>query len=64
MSNRELVIDRVNKLPEDMPLEDTARQIEFIAGVREGLAEEEKGEGVSAEELRGLLRKWTSKSSS
>jgi hypothetical protein len=39
MSNRELVIDLVNKLPEDTPLEEIMPQIEFVAGVKEGLAQ-------------------------
>jgi predicted transcriptional regulator len=59
MSNRELVIDFVNKLPEDTPLEEIVRQIEFVAGVKEGLAQSERGEGISAEEVRRLLREWT-----
>ena len=63
MSNRELVIDLVNKLPADMPLEDIAREIEFIAGVKQGLAEAERGEGISAEEALLLVKEWTSKSS-
>jgi predicted transcriptional regulator len=64
MSNRELVIDLVTKLPEDTPLEEIARQLEFIAGIREGLEEEERGDGISADELRKRLAKWTTESSS
>jgi predicted transcriptional regulator len=64
MSNRELVIDLVTKLPEDTSLEEIARQIEFIAGVKEGLEQSDREEGISAEEVRHLLKTWTSKSSS
>jgi predicted transcriptional regulator len=63
MSNRELVIDLINKLPEDMPLKDIAREIEFVAGVKEAIAEADRGECVSAEEARRLIKVWTSKSS-
>lgn len=63
MSNRELVIDLVKKLPEDMPLTDIAREIEFVAGVKEAIAEADRGEWVSAEEARQLIKAWTSKSS-
>ncbi len=45
MSNRELVIDLINKLPADTPLHDMAREIEFVAGVKEALAQSEQGEG-------------------
>jgi predicted transcriptional regulator len=55
MSNRELVIDLVTRLPEDTPLEEIMREIEFIAGVREGLAQAERGEGITIEEARKLL---------
>jgi predicted transcriptional regulator len=63
MSNRELVIDLVKKLPADTPLKDIAREIEFIAGVKEAIAESDRGECVSAEEARRLIKAWTSKSS-
>ncbi len=63
MSNRELVIDLVNKLPADTPLEEIVRKIEFVAGVKQGLAEAKRREGISAEEVRELIKEWTSKSS-
>jgi hypothetical protein len=63
MSNRELVIDLVNKLPENTPLEDIARKIELVAGIKQGLAEAKRREGVSVEEARLLIKEWTSKSS-
>ena len=63
MSNRELVIDLINKLPADTPLQDMAREIEFVAGVKEAIAQSDRGEGVSVEEARRLLKVWTSKSS-
>ncbi len=63
MSNRELVIDLVKKLPADTSLEDIVREIEFVAGVKEGLAQSNREEGVSADEARRLVKEWTSKSS-
>jgi len=59
MSNRELVIDLVNKLPADTSLEDIVRKIEFVAGIKQGLAQSERGEGISIEEARQLLKAWT-----
>ncbi len=63
MSNRELVIDLVNKLPEDVSLDEIVRKIAFISGVNEGLAQSERGEGISIEEARRQLMTWTTKSS-
>jgi hypothetical protein len=63
MSNRELVIDLINKLPEETPLQDMAREIEFVAGIKPGVAEATRREGISAEEARELIEERTSKSS-
>ena len=52
MSNREIAIDLIQKLPQDASLHDIAREIEFIAGVREGFEQMARGEGVAAEEVR------------
>ena len=61
MSNREIAIDLIQKLPEDASLHDIAREIEFIAGVREGFQQLERGEGVPAEEVRRMIPSWITK---
>jgi hypothetical protein len=58
MSNREIVIDLIQKLPENASLHDITREIEFIAGVREGFEQLERGEGVSAEKVREMIPSW------
>jgi hypothetical protein len=55
MSNRELVIDLVNKLPADTSLQNIAREIEFVAGVNEAIAQSDREEGVSVDEARRLV---------
>lgn len=60
MSSKEMVRDLLDKLPDEASLLEIAQEIEFIAGVRQGLAELDRGEGVSANELRERLRSWTS----
>ena len=35
-----------------------AREIEFVAGVREGFEQVERGNGVPAEEIRELIPSW------
>ena len=64
MSNRELIINVLNKLPEDAPIHEIIRQIEFVAGLKEALEQSEREEGISIEEVRELLEKWTSEASS
>lgn len=58
MSNREIAIDLIQKLPEDTSLHDIAREIEFIAGVREGFDQLERGEGVPAEKVKEMVPSW------
>ena len=60
MSSKEIVKELLEKLPEEASLSDIAHEIEFIAGVREGTAELDRGESLSAGELRDRLRSWTS----
>jgi predicted transcriptional regulator len=55
MSNREVVIDLVGRLPEDTSLQEIALEIEFVAGIREGFAQLDHGEGVPIEEVEKLV---------
>ena len=48
-------MDLIQRLPEDTSLHDIAKEIEFIAGVREGFEQIEQGEGVPAEEVRRMI---------
>ena len=61
MSNKQIVADLMEKLPNDVSLTDIAREIEFIAGVREGFAQLDRGEGVPLEEVEKQLPSWISK---
>jgi hypothetical protein len=62
MSNRELVIDLVSKLPEDTSMEAILDEIEMVVGIKRGLAEAKRREGISLEEARLLVKEWTSES--
>ncbi len=46
MSNQEIAIDLIRKLPGEPSLHEIAREIEFLAAVREGFQQLERGEGV------------------
>jgi len=58
MSNKEIVIDLVNRLPEEVSLREIAREIEFVAGVREGFEQLDRGDGVAIEEVEEQLSSW------
>jgi predicted transcriptional regulator len=59
--DKAMVIDLVNRLPEDATLRDIAREIEFVAGVREGFEQLDRGEGVPVEEVEQRLKSWTTR---
>jgi hypothetical protein len=60
MSSKEIVKQLLEKIPDEASLIDIAQEIEFVAGIREGLAELDRGESLTAEQLRTRLRSWTS----
>jgi hypothetical protein len=61
MSSREMVIELVAKLPENMPLADIAREIELLAGIQAAREQARRNEGIPAEEARKLVNAWASK---
>ena len=61
MSNRELVIDLVSRLPEDTPLERIAREVELLAGIKTAREQAKRGEGVTVEAARKLVDSWAAR---
>jgi len=55
MSNKEVVSDLLTRLPDDVSLQQIAREVEFVAGVREGMDQLERGEGVAVEKVEKLI---------
>jgi len=60
MSNRQIVIELVSKLPEDTPLEEIAREIDLLAGIKSARQQAQRREGIPAEEARKLIDEWVS----
>lgn len=58
MSSKEIVQDLLQRLPESASLHEIAREIEFVAAVRQGLDEVERGERIPIEEVEGDLPSW------
>lgn len=58
MSNKQIVEDLLQRLPESLSLHDIAREIEFVAAVREGLAELDHGKSIPIEEVEKELPSW------
>lgn len=62
MTDKALVIEAVQKLPDSSTLQDIRREIEFMAAVQEGLDQIRRGEAVPLDTVEKKLReKWASK---
>ncbi len=61
MSTREAVKLILDQLPPDVSLHEVAREIEFIAGVREGFEQLDRGQGVPIEDVKKMIPKWAGK---
>ena len=58
MSTKEIISELLERLPDDVSLQDVARDIEFIAAVREGFESHEREGGVGIEEARARVFSW------
>ncbi len=58
MSDKEIVADLIARLPVEASLHEIAREIEFIAAVRQGVAELDRGETILIEEVERDLPSW------
>jgi len=61
MSNREMAIELISKLPENTPLEEIAREIELLAGINKAREQAHRREGIAAESARELVDSWVSR---
>lgn len=58
MTNKEIVQDLLSRIPDDASLQDIARELEFIAAVRQGLSELDNGDSIPIEEVEKKLPSW------
>jgi hypothetical protein len=58
MSNKELVIGLLERLPEDTSLQDIAREIDLLGGIRTAREQASRREGIAAEDARRLIDAW------
>ena len=60
MTDKEIVQDLLRGLPDNVSLYDIAQRLEFIAAIREGLAElDESKDSVSIEPVERALPSWS-----
>jgi predicted transcriptional regulator len=59
MSDKDAVLELVQRLPAEASLQRILQEIQFIAAVKEGLDEIDQGKGVSVEAVEQMLETWT-----
>lgn len=61
MSDKQLAIETISQLPDNTPMEEISRRLEFLAAVRKGLDQVENGETIPHDEVKRQLASWLSK---
>ncbi len=61
MSDKQLVVELLNRLPADAKLQDIGKEIEFLAAIREGEEQADRGEVVPHEQVKREFASWISK---
>jgi predicted transcriptional regulator len=61
MSDKQLALDSIGRLPEDASLEVIAERLDFLAALRKGLDQIERGETIPHNEVKRQLATWLSK---
>lgn len=58
MSDRELVLETIQQMPETVSLREIADELQIMATTRERMERNPQGKGVSAEELLRQVSSW------
>lgn len=58
MTQKKLVLDVINELPDETSLAEIADRIEFLAAIQKGLDQLDRGEGIPHEEVKRQLATW------
>ena len=61
MSDKQLALDSIERLPDNTSLDVIAERMEFLAALRKSLDQIEKGQTVPHEEVKRQLATWLSK---
>ena len=61
MSDKQLALDSIERLPEDASLQVIAERVEFLVAVRKGIQQIERSQTIPHEEVKRQLATWLSK---
>jgi len=58
VSQKEIVLDVISELPDEVSLKEIAEKIEFLAAIQKGIDQLDRGEGIPHEEVKRQLATW------
>ena len=58
MSQKELVLDAIQELPDDASIDQIADRVEFLAASQKGIDDIDRGDTVPHEEIKKQLAAW------
>jgi predicted transcriptional regulator len=61
VSDKTLVMEALQRLPDDATMVDIRKEIEFIAAVKEGREQVRRGEVVSLDDVEKKIHAWVTK---
>lgn len=60
MSDKQLALETINDLPDEVTMSEISDKIEFLAAIQKGLDQVERGETVPHAEVKRQLAQWLS----
>lgn len=57
-TEKQLALETIGAMPDDCTLEEVAERIEFMAAVKKGLAQLDKGNSIPHDEVKKHLTSW------
>ena len=61
MSNKEIVIEAIRQLPEQVTFEEIAEEVAILAAIRRGEEDADAGRTIPHDEVKKRLQTWISK---
>ena len=58
MTEKEVVLKTTRELPDDCSIDEIADRVEFLAAVKKGLDQLDRGEGIAHDEIKKQLASW------
>ena len=61
MSDRQLILDTLNRLPHEVTLEEAIEELSILAAIRKAEQQLDEGQGIPHEEVTRRIAEWNSK---